>query len=180
MIEINNKKLHDHIVAKDALVSEGRSISLKIENIDIKVKRLEDKEKIITGKVLPPKELTDRGDEVTLQISKLSDELDKIAKQINDSKLEAIPKDMKEEHLTLLKDKEVLERDRNKIALKVQKIKDKVVPLIQKEVAPLIKKERIVEIDMGRFDDIETAKTKDGKVIITTFNHLEDYKKKFR
>lgn len=170
MITINNKKLHDHIVAKDLLVTEGRKISQQIEEIEIKIKRFEDKEKKITAKVELPKTLTDRGDEVTKQIMKLSDELDAIGKEINDTKLAAIPKEMKADHLKLLADKEVLERDRNKVALKVQKIKDKVVPIIQKEVKPLL----------GEYDDIETAKTKDGQVVINAFNYLDDFKKKFR
>jgi predicted nucleic acid-binding Zn-ribbon protein len=170
MITIDNKRLHDYIVDKDKLVSEGRKISQDIENLEFKIKHFEDKEKKITGKIIPPKELTDRGDAVAEQIARLSDELDKIAKEINDSKLAAVPADMKADHLKLLKDKEVLERERNKIALKVQKIKDKVVPIIQKEVKPLL----------GEYDDIETAKTKDGKIVITTFNYLEDFKRKFR
>ncbi len=78
---------------------------------------------------------------------------------------------MKNDHLEVLKQKEKLERERNKVALKVQKIKDKVVPIIQKEVRPLLKDE---------YDDIETAKLKDGKIVIETFNHIEDFKKKFR
>ncbi len=152
------------------MVNEGRKISRDIEDIDIRIHRFEQKEKRITAKIVPPKELTDRGDDVAQQIASLSDELDKIAKQINDSKLAAIPQDMKEGHMALLKQKEEMERGRNKIALKVQKIKDKVVPLVQKHVKPLLE---------TKFDDIETAKVRDGKVEITTFNYLEDFKKTF-
>jgi hypothetical protein len=171
MIEIVNKRVHDFIVAKDEQVEIGRAISREIEGIEIKIKRLEEKEKKITAKVVPPKELTDRGDELVKQITALNTELTKIANQINDSKLAAVPEEMKNEHMQLLKDKQVKERERNKVALKVQKIKDKVVPIIQKEIKPLLKNE---------FDDIETAKTKDGKVIINTFNHLDDFKRTFR
>jgi len=170
MITIENKRLHDYIVNKDALVEDGRAISRQIETIDIKVKRLEEKEKRITSKITPPKELTDKGDALVKQITDLHTELQKIADGINKSKLEAIPKEMIEEHKQLLKDKEMLERDRNKIALKVQKIKDRVIPIIQKEVKP----------QLAEYDDIETAKTKDGKVVISTFNHLADFKAKFR
>lgn len=169
MIEIENKRLHDLIVDKDKLVEVGRGISRQIEAKEMKIKRFEEKEKRITAKVIPPKELTDKGDALVKQITELNSELTKIADSINKSKLDAIPEDMKTEHMQLLKEKEVLERDRNKIALKVQKIKDKVIPIIQKEVKPLL----------GQYDDIETAKTKNGKVIIDTFNHLEDFKSKF-
>ena len=179
MITIENKKVHDLIVLKDKEVENGRKISRDIEVIEIKIKRFEDREKKITAKVSPPKELTDRGDEVAKQIGIWSDELDKIAKQINDSKLEAVPLDMKNDHLKLLKDKESLERERNKIALRVQKIKDKIIPVIQREVKPLLQKKRLEEIDMGRFDDIGTAKVKDGKIIIDEMNWLKDWITKF-
>jgi predicted nucleic acid-binding Zn-ribbon protein len=170
MIEIENKKLHDLIVDKDALVNSGRKISRDIEDIEIKVKRFEEKEKKITAKIVPPKELTDKGDALVKQITNLNTELTKIADKINQSKLDAIPQEMKDEHLALLKQKEKLERDRNKIALKVQKIKDKVIPIVQKEVKPLLQE----------YDDIETAKVKDGKVLIATFNYMEDFKRKFK
>ncbi len=170
-IILDNKKIHDLIVAKDTITNSVRKLSGDIESLDIKIKRFEQKEIRITEKVIVPKELTDRGDEIVKQIGLLDKELGILLKKINDAKLSAVPKEMKDEHMQLLKDKEVIERERNKVALKVQKIKDKLIPLVQKEVTPLLH---------DRFDDIETAKTKDGKVYISTFNHLDEYKKKFR
>ncbi len=171
MITFTHPKLYKLIEDKDVLVKEGRKISQDIEDVEREIKKLEDKEKKITAKVIPPKELTDRGDEVARQMEKLGDELNSLAQKINNSKLEAVPKDIKDAHMALLAKKEKMERERNKVALKVQKIKDKAVPIIKKEVQPLLHDE---------FDDIETAKLKDGKVIIETFNHLEDFKRKFR
>ncbi len=168
MIELTNKKLHDHIVAKDELVNEGRKISRDIEALEIRIKRFEEKEKKITSKVVPPKELTDEGDVTARELERLGNHLNELAAKINKFKLDAIPEDLKFDHMKLLKQKEELERERNKIALKVQKIKDKVIPIIQKELKPLLKE----------FEDIEAAKTKDGKVIVTTFNRVEDFKKR--
>ncbi len=170
MITLENKRLHDLIIQKDEIVERGRKISRAIDAMEMRAKEFETKEKAITAKVVPPKELTDKGDALAKEVEKMGAELTKLADQINQSKLDAIPKEMKDEHLQLLKDKEKLERDRNKVALKVQKIKDKCIPIIQKEVKPLL----------GEYDDIETAKTKEGKVVIATFNHLDDFKKKFR
>lgn len=170
MLEIENKKIHDFIVTKDELVNQGRKISMEIETIEKKCAVLEKKEKAITAKVEPPKELTDEGDKLAKSIETTMKRLEELGKLVEKAKLEAIPKDMKDEHMALLKQKEALERDRNKIALKVQKIKDRVVPLIQKQVKPLLKE----------FDDVETAKTKNGKVIISTFNHMDDWKRAFR
>lgn len=171
MIELNNPKLLKWISEKDAIVMSGRKISKDIEDIDLKIKRFETMEKRITGKVIPPKELTDKGDAMAKQMGTMQEELIKMADAINQSKLEAIPAKMKADHLALMKEKEHCERERNKLALKVQKIKDRIIPLVQKEVKPLLPTE---------FDDIETAKIKDGKVVIETFNHLEEFRKKFK
>ncbi len=169
MITIENKKLHDLIVMKDELVNVGRGISRKIDEVDVKIKRLENKEKAITGKIVPSKELTEKGDALVKEMMAKEKELNKLADEINKLKMAAVPQQMIDDHKQLLKDKEQLERDRNKIALKVQKIKDKCVPIIQKEVKPLL----------GEYDDIETAKAKNGKVDIVTYNHLQDFKSKF-
>jgi len=169
-IILENRRVFDYITQKDELVTEGRKISGEIDKLEVKIKRFEIMEKRVTGKVIPPKELTDRGDDLVKQATKMEQEIEEIVQKINDFKLEAVPKEMKEKHLALLKDREVLERDRNKIALKVQKVKDRLIPIIQKEVKPLL----------GEYDDIETAKAKDGKVEISTFNRLEEFKKTFK
>lgn len=172
MITIENKKLFDLIRTKDTLVTGGRKISRDIEGNEIKIKRFQEREKRITMKVIPPKELTDRGDEISRELQRLSKELEGIANKITDTKLAAIPQEMKDDHNKLLTENEKLERERNKVALKVQKVKDKIIPIVQKFVKPLI----------GEFEDIETAKTsdKDGVVTITTFSYLDDFKAKFR
>lgn len=170
MITIENKKLHDWIVQKDELVSEGRKIQTEIERIQKGIENYEKKEKEITGKIIPRKELTDEGDELARGIESTMKRLEELGRMIEQEKLDAIPKSIKEAHQTLLKERQEKERNQAKIALKIQKIKDRVVPLIQKEVKPLLKE----------YDDIETAKVKDGKVIINTFNHLEDWKRVFK
>ena len=170
MITLDSKRIHDYIVDKDKLVSEGRNISSQIETLEKKIEEFEKKEKEITAKAKPPEELVTEGDKLADGISKTMKRLEEIGNQIEQAKLEAIPKEMKDKHLELIKEREDLERARNKVALKVQKIKDKVVPLIQKEVKPLLKE----------YDDIETAKVKDGKVVINTFNHLNDWIRNFK
>lgn len=171
MITLENPRLAKLISEKDALVTEGRNITKTIEAIEAKIKNFELKEKAITGKVRPDPVLLEKGNKLTEEINAKIEELNKIGKAIEDEKLAAIPKQMEKDHKDLMKVREGLERDRNKIALKIQKIKDKVVPIIQKEVKPFL---------LNEFDDIETAKAKGGKVEISTFNHVEDFKSKFR
>lgn len=169
MITLENKKLADLISNKDLLVNEGRKITRDIESLESKIRSFENKEKLITGRIKVSKDLEERGNALTEEINKKVEELNKIGREVEQQKLDAIPKEIKDAHMDLLKKKEVLERDRNKIALKIQKIKDKVVPMIKKSVKPLL----------AEYDDIETAKAKGDNVEIVTFNHLEEFKKKF-
>lgn len=170
MITLKNKKLVEWITEKDVLVSEGRKMSIELEKIEKEIKEHQNKEKEITGKIEPDEKLKEEGDLLVKEIEKKIKRLGELGAEIEEKKLDAIPKDIKEHHQELLKKREQLQREQNKIALKVQKIKDRVIPLIQREVKPLLQE----------YDDIETAKVKDDEVIINTFNHLEEFKKKFK
>lgn len=170
MLKIQNKKIHDFIVMKDELVTKGRAITADIEAVEKKIKACENKEKEITGKIEPDPELKAEGDRLVGIFNETMKKIEEIGNKIEAKKMEAIPKELIDEHKEFLKEKEQLERERNKIALKVQKTKDRVIPIIQKEVKPHLKE----------YDDIETATVKDGEVLITTFNHLDDWKRKFK
>lgn len=168
MITLDHKKMYGLLAEKELLVKEGRKVSSEMETIEFKITKFQDKEKAITGKV-EPKELIERGKKIGDEIEAKVKEMDVVVAEIEKIKLDAIPKDMIDAHKALIKEKEQKERLRNKIAMKIQKIKDKVIPIIQKEVKPLLKE----------YEDIETAKLENGKVVIETFNHLETWKKAF-
>jgi ABC-type Zn uptake system ZnuABC Zn-binding protein ZnuA len=77
---------------------------------------------------------------------------------------------MKDKHYALKDELEAFRIARNKIALKVQKIKDRVTPLVKKEVAP----------HLGEYDDTETVQIVRGKIIVQTFSHLEEWIARFK
>ena len=166
---LDNKKIHDLIVEKDLLVTEGRKISGILDQIEKDILKIQEQERKITAKVKVDA-LQKKGNALNDECQKKFEELQRVIAEIEEIRLDAIPKEIKDKHMEMMKEREKCERDRNKIFLKVQKIKDKVIPLIQKHVKPLL----------NPYDDIETAKTKDGKVIINTFNHLEEFKAKFK
>jgi len=64
-------------------------------------------------------------------------------------------------------DIEKLENDRNKVALRVQKIKDKIIPFAKK-----IKKDQL-----GRYEDIQSIDLVGENIVLTTFDYIEEYKK---
>jgi DNA repair ATPase RecN len=169
-ITIANKKLRQYLQEKDALVKSGRKESEKIEKIEKRIEELKIDQRKYT-EACNPALLIKKGDELRDKINADINKLEQIGNQVQEIKIEAIPKEIKFEYEKLKKEKADLELSRNKIALKVQKIKDRSIPIIQKEVQPFLKEE---------FDDIQGAEVKGDVIIVTTFNHLEEWKTAFR
>jgi predicted nucleic acid-binding Zn-ribbon protein len=168
IMQITNTRITKLLTDKDTLVHEGRKISKEIEKMEKRIETLSDKEREITGKV-EPVELGKEAEKLQAEIRARLAEFDKVSKAIMEEKMSAIPKDIEEEHKKLLADIETAERERNKIALKVQKIKDRVVPLIKKEVAPLLKE----------YEDIESIEVKGEVANVKVFSYLEEFKTRF-
>jgi hypothetical protein len=167
-ITIVNKKLREYLNEKDILVKKGRKISERIEEVEKEILKTDDEERKITESIVPV-ELISKGEKLKSEINAQIILIESIGEEIMQLKLAGIPKVLKDKHYALRQEKETLERDRNKLALKVQKIKDRAIPIIQKEVKPQLEK----------YDDIETATVKGEKIIVNCFNHLEEWKEKF-
>ena len=64
---------------------------------------------------------------------------------------------------------EDLQTERNKIGLKVQKIKDDTVLPFAREVKKTL----------GKYEDLETLQLVNGKIVVNIFDYLERYKEEF-
>lgn len=168
MIKIENKKLVKYLTDKDRLVSEGRAVSVEIDKIEKKIEKCESKEKEITASI-QPKELGDEAEALKKEINDLMLKFEKVAGELTKLKLAGIPKKLETEHKDLLKLKEKKERERNKIALKVQKIKDRAIPIIQKVVAP----------QLNEYEDIQTATVKGDTVRVKVYSRLDEWKESY-
>ncbi len=168
-IKIEDKRVLKYLEDKDVLVKSGRRISDEIVRIENKITDCETKEKKITEK-RQPKELGEKAEALKVQINKLVGEFEKICGAITVDKLSAIPKELEKTHKDLLKLKEEKEQERNKIALKIQKIKDRVVPIIKKHVTPLLKE----------YEDIQTAEIKKGEVVVSVYSALDEWKQAYK
>lgn len=169
MITIVNKKLRQYLQEKDTLVKKGRKKSEEIEEVEKGIEAVKEEQRKYTNDCNPT-DLIKLGDALRDKINKDIEELEKIGAKIQQIKIEAIPQKLKDRFDTLKKAKEVMERDRNKIALTVQKIKDRAIPLIQKEMKSHLKE----------YDDIETAVLKGEKIQVTVYNRLEEWKAGFK
>lgn len=168
IIKLTNPKILKHLQEKDLLITEGRKISAQIEKKEKEIEKHNEKERAITMKA-EPLDLIKEGDEVNTKINTLLVELERIANAIQEFKIAAIPQTMKDKHYLLKDELEAMRITRNKIALKVQKIKDRVSPLVKKEIAP----------HLGEFEDTETVQIIKGQVVVQTFSHLDEWKTRF-
>lgn len=168
-IKIDDSRVLKYLQEKDVLVKSGRRISDEITRIETKITDCETKEKKITEKKQNA-ELGDKAEALKVQINELVKEFEKVCSAITVDKLSAIPKDLEKTHRDLMKQKEVKEQERNKIALKVQKIKDRVVPIIKKHVTP----------HLEQYEDIQTAEIKKDEVVVSVYNALDEWKEAYR
>jgi predicted nucleic acid-binding Zn-ribbon protein len=168
-IKIDDKRVLKLLEEKEVLVKSGRRISDEILRMETKITDCETKEKKITAQH-QHKEMGDKAEALKAQINKLVKEFEKVASDITLDKLAAIPKDLEKTHRDLMKAKEEKERERNKIALKVQKIKDRVIPMIKKHVTP----------HLAEYEDIQNVEVKKGEVVASVYSALDEWKESYR
>jgi len=100
-------------------------------------------------------------------MTKLNKDKQIIAQDEKISKLLLKKKELVENGRKTSRQIEGLESDRNKLALQVQKIKDKVMPFAKR-----IKKE-----NLGKYEDIQSIELKGDDIVITTFDYIDEYRK---
>ena len=168
-IKIDNPKLKKLIIEKSELVTMGRAKSEEVEametrmnDIDIKVQAYE--------KTVNISDLKDKGDEIAKRMQGCIDELKEVEKEIYTRMKKDAPAELYAEYEDLKKQKGDLETERNQIALKVQKFKDKIIPMAQKIMKPLLENE---------FEDYQGIDVVEGELEATIFSHLEDFKENF-
>jgi predicted nucleic acid-binding Zn-ribbon protein len=169
VITLENDKIAKLLQEKSDLVTTGRTISEEIEKLEADMQDIDNKMKEIE-KTVDVTEFSAREKEVTNTVEKAIADMNQIQSEIRAKMLSNIPKELGDTYDSLKKQKEEKETERNKVALKVQKYNDKIIPLGRKLIKPHLE---------DTFDDYETIGLVDGKVTATIFNHLEDFKTMF-
>lgn len=165
-ITIDNPKLKTLLEKKTELVLEGREISAEIdekaqqmENID---KAIQEKEKTANIAELDPI-IAD----INKRMEGLMAEMDSVKQEIFKRCKAVVPPNMAIDYEQAKSDKEGLENKRNKVGLKIQKLKDRIIPMVQKEVKPLLTDD---------FEDLGDVRVENGEVVIDIISHLEAWK----
>lgn len=169
-IIIDDAKLVKLVKEKEQLVYDGRAVSIELEQIETELEELKKQEREYT-EAYKNEELLNQGIAIQEEINAKIEELNKIAEKLKKEKLGNIPKDVVDAHIEKAKRKEKLERELNKIGLKIERIKTRYIPKIQKLARPQLENE---------FDDLESSELRDDKIVVKVFNHIDIYKEQFR
>lgn len=167
IVRLDDAKLKDLILKKNDLVLEGRKVA---EEIDL-IKQAQDsvdKKLVAEEKKVDNKDLVEKGNAIVKKIEALAQELNAVQKDIYERVKSYTNPQFREEYETLEKQKQDKEKELNKLGHKVQKVKDKIIPIVQKLGKPYLEDE---------WEDFNTTKLdKDGIPILEIYSKLEEWK----
>ena len=168
-VEIDNPKLIRLVEEKAAMVLEGRKVSEDIEATEEEMNKIDLEVQAIEATV-EAGDLKKEAEELTKEFNAVMAKMENNQKELRRRLHEIVPQEKKDQYDALKKTKDEFEQKRNKIALKISKWNDKIIPLARKIMKVFIKNE---------YEDYDSLRMENGKVVGTIFNHLEDWKKQF-
>jgi phenylalanyl-tRNA synthetase alpha subunit len=169
-ITIEDAKLKKLLTEKAELIVMGRAKSTEIEKLEAEMEILDNQMKEVQ-KSIDISDLKEKGNLIGERMEQCIKEMKDLETEINARLKEKSPTELLEKYDTTKTQKEDLETERNKIALKAQKYNDKVIPLGRKLMKPYLE---------DSFDDFDTIRIEDGEIVASIFNHLNDFKTNFK
>lgn len=171
IVQLDSPKLKDLIVQKNDWVLAGRKVSGEIDLI-VEAQKSTEKKLMVEEAKVDIKDLQTKGDNLLTQIDALMKDLQATKQEIFDRMKIYTSQSIRDEYETLEKQKKAKENELYKIGHKVQKVKDKILPLVQKIAQPYLEDE---------FEDFSTTRLdKKGNPVLEIFNHKEDWISNFR
>jgi UDP-N-acetylglucosamine 2-epimerase len=168
-ITLTDEKLKKLLKEKSALIHTGRAKSEEITKVEEQMDAL-DKELQVEEKKVDLKDFHKREKAITKRMEKCIKDIEAVKNEIYAKIKAETPQEMRDKYEELTKQKDALETERNKIALKAQKYTDLIIPLARKLMTPYLENE---------YDDYETLKLENDEIVCSIFNHLEEWKENF-
>ena len=165
-VVLENDKLKSLLEEKTDLVLIGREKSQEIEDIERNMDAI-DKEIQGIEKQTDTKDIDAKAKVITDEMNEILERAKLVKDELKARLKAAVPQMLVDQYEENDKKKTELEEERNKIALKVQKKNDKIIPLGRKLMAPYLQDE---------FEDFDTLRLEEGKIIATIFSHLDMFK----
>jgi hypothetical protein len=165
-IIIQNKKLKDLLEKKTEAVISGREISEEIEQKEMEMKKIDEEIQGIE-KSVDLKDLENKAKAVTDKMNAVYAEMQAVEKEIFARLKSKVPPDLGVSYDEKKRVKEQWEQERNRMGLKIEKIKDLLIPLIKKQAKPLLNSE---------FEDVIDARLENGEVIFEIVDYIDQFK----
>lgn len=169
-ITLKDDKLFKLLTEKAELITIGRAKSVEIEKIEIEQeeadKNIQENEKQVNIDDLLEEEKV-----LTTLVEDAIEKMNDIKKRIYERMKSHVDPELYKKYDEIKKNKDDLESERNKIALKAMKYNGKIIPLGRKLMKPFLE---------DIYDDYETIKIEDGEIVCSLFNHLEEFKTNFK
>jgi len=169
-IELQDEKLLKLLEKKGEYITEGRKISLRLDEIEAKQIDI-DKALVEAEKLIDISDIDADAQLITEEFNALKARMDTVNLAIRKRLSDKVPSNLKDEYDALNKEKIELEEQRNKYAIKAQKHNDKIIPLVRELLKPHLSNE---------FEDFGSVKIEDGKIKGEIFSHLEEFKTSFK
>lgn len=174
IIKVNDPKLLQLEQEKGKFIEEGRKISEQIEVVELEMgkidTRLQKEEAKVDINDLKVKQ-ADLTKQMADALTYFTAEIKKAQQEIFDRMAGKTDPALREQHKILQKQKEDLETERNKKALKAQKFKDRIIPLAQKLLRPHLQND---------YEDFYDIRLENGEMIGTIFSHLDEFEKTYK
>lgn len=173
-VVLENAKLKDLLTQKNDLIIQGREKSEEIELVEKEMAAIE-AEIVALEQAVDTADIDAEAKAITEVMNATLEQMRQCKAKLSERLKEKISPDVIALHATAKKKKEALEKERNKIGLKVQKLQDKVVPLAQAEMKPHLQ---------DKYEDFDTIRIENGEVVASIFNHMtlfvDAYEKKLK
>lgn len=168
-IVLVDDKLTRLLKEKGEMILDGRKVSEDIEVLELEMDAI-NQEMLAEEAKVPTDDLKVEAEVLTKEFNAVMSKMEDNQKRLRERMLETVPKDLRDKYDAKKKEKEDLEIQRNKIALKAQKWNDKIIPLGRKLMKPYLE---------NKYEDYDSIRIENGEVVATLFSHLDDFEKRF-
>ncbi|MEK9207142.1 MAG: hypothetical protein AAB922_01580 [Patescibacteria group bacterium] len=170
IIKLENDKLRKLLEAKAELITQGRVISDEITQKEADMEQI-DKDIQEVEKTVEADDIKVKAEAITLRFNEVVKEMDLVKQELYDRMKAGVGSELPAKYESVKEEKEKLENDRNKIALKVQKFNDKAIPIGRKLMKPHLE---------DSYEDYDSLRIENGEVVGTIFSHMDDFIKRFK
>ena len=166
---LEDPKLKRLLEERESMILDGRKLSADIDEKEREMDEV-NQELLTVEATVDVDDLRQEAEKLTVQFNSVMSAMEDNQKKVRERLHQIVPQELKNKYDNKKKEKEDLENKRNKIALRVQKWNDRIIPLGQKVMSAFIQNE---------YEDYDTLRIENGQVVATIFNHFEDWKKIF-